>query len=101
MPSRVSIDDVRHVAALARLGLSEERLQALAQDLTTILEHMEVLERIDTKGVDEFSSFRESMRLRPDRGQGIPLAEPPESFAPQMRDGFLIVPRLETHEDTA
>ena len=31
-------------------------------------------------------------------GTPIPLALPRESFAPEMRDGFFLVPRLETHE---
>jgi hypothetical protein len=32
-------------------------------------------------------------------GLAIPLAVPRESFAPEMRDGFFLVPRLATHED--
>jgi aspartyl-tRNA(Asn)/glutamyl-tRNA(Gln) amidotransferase subunit C len=36
--------------------------------------------------------------LRTDEGPPIPLALPKESFAPAMRDGFFIVPRLATHE---
>ena len=37
--------------------------------------------------------------LRVDGGNQIPLARPREAFAPAMRDGFFIVPRLATHED--
>ena len=29
----------------------------------------------------------------------MPLERPREAFAPQMRDGFFLVPRLSTHED--
>jgi hypothetical protein len=39
------------------------------------------------------------MALREDAGPPIPLARPLESFAPLMRDGFLLVPRLATHEE--
>ncbi|MBK5188945.1 MAG: hypothetical protein JJD97_11935 [Gemmatimonadaceae bacterium] len=39
-----------------------------------------------------------AMPLRADIGPPIPLARPLESFAPQSRDGFLLVPRLATHE---
>ena len=52
-PKRVSIDDVRHVAMLARLGLTDEHARELAKDLNTILEHMDVLSQVDTTGVDE------------------------------------------------
>jgi aspartyl-tRNA(Asn)/glutamyl-tRNA(Gln) amidotransferase subunit C len=100
MAAAVTIEDVRHVAALARLGLTDERARELTKDLNTILEHMEVLSRVDTKGVDEAPAIvTGGMRLRGDHGPAIPLAESPEAFAPEMRDGFIIVPRLSTHED--
>ena len=99
MSTRVTIADVRHVAALARLGLSDERAESLTRDLNTILEHMDALERVDTAGVEEATASGDrGMRLRPDRGPAIPLAEPPESFAPAMKDGLIQVPRLSTHE---
>jgi len=101
MPA-VTVQDVRHVALLARLGLSEQQAQELTKDLNTILEHMDVLARVNTKGVGESSSAGDAgMRLRPDHGPPIPLGEPPESFGPEMRDGFFVVPRLSTHEDPA
>lgn len=96
----VSVQDVRHVAALARLGLTEERAKELTKDLNTILEHIDVLSRVDTKGVSEASAVAGAgMRLREDHGRPIPLAEPPESFVPSMRAGFILVPRLSSHED--
>lgn len=102
MADAVTVQDVRHVAMLARLGLTDDRARELTRDLNTILEHMNVLSRVDTTGVSESTVFGEQgkgMRLREDRGPAIPLEERPESFAPEMRDGLFIVPRLSTHED--
>ncbi len=39
--------------------------------------------------------------LRRDAGPPIPLSESLSHFAPDMRGGFFIVPRLATHEDDA
>ena len=39
------------------------------------------------------------MRLRDEEMPCVPLARKPEEFAPEMRDGFFIVPRLSSHED--
>lgn len=97
----VSVQDVFHVAMLARLGLTEQRAQELTRDLNTILEHMEVLGRVDTAGVPEAAAVAEGMRLRGDHGPRIHLDEPPEAFAPEMRDGLLVVPRLSTHTGEA
>ena len=89
------------MAHLARLGLTDERAQALTRELNTILEHMEALGRIKTDGVAEYSAIEAGMRLRADEGPAIPLAQGPAEFAPQARDGLLLVPRLSTHEDSA
>ena len=100
MANRVSVEDVRHVAMLARLGLTHERAEALTRELNTILEHMAALGRVDTTNASEYSAFGDTgQRLRPDTGPPIPLAGPPRTFAPSERDGLLLVPRLATHED--
>jgi aspartyl-tRNA(Asn)/glutamyl-tRNA(Gln) amidotransferase subunit C len=95
----VSLDDVRHVAALARIGVTDERAAELVSELNTILQHMEVLSSVDTNGVELASSATESTLLRDDTGPAIPLAQPRETFAPKTRNGFFLVPRLDTHED--
>jgi aspartyl-tRNA(Asn)/glutamyl-tRNA(Gln) amidotransferase subunit C len=100
MAERVALDDVRRAARLARLGITDERARAIAQDLNTILEHMDVLARVDTKGAREYTAASVGTPLRADRGGAMPLAARPETFAPVMRDGFFLVPRLGTHEDT-
>jgi aspartyl-tRNA(Asn)/glutamyl-tRNA(Gln) amidotransferase subunit C len=97
----VTIDDVRHIAALARLGLNDERVNALVGELNTILEHMEALSRVDTKGVHEIAGVGAAgTPLRPDVGPPIPLNGAREDFAPRMQDGFFLVPRLATHDDS-
>lgn len=99
MPDTVTLDDVRHVARLARLGLTEQQARDITRELNTILEHMAVLSRIDTAGVREYSAVHHPMPLRADHGPPTPLGARPETFAPEMRDGFFVVPRLASHED--
>lgn len=92
--------DVRHVAALARLGLDAGQLPTIAAELNGILAHMEVLSKVDTSALGAVTGVGTAgTPLRVDGGNPIPLARPREAFAPAMRDGFLIVPRLATHED--
>jgi aspartyl-tRNA(Asn)/glutamyl-tRNA(Gln) amidotransferase subunit C len=96
----VTLDDVRHIAALARLGLSDDRAASLVAELNTILEHMDVLSKVDTQGIEPVDGVGAAgLPLRPDVGPPIPLARERETFAPSMRDGFFLVPRLSTHED--
>jgi aspartyl-tRNA(Asn)/glutamyl-tRNA(Gln) amidotransferase subunit C len=91
---------VRHVAALARLDVAESRLPELVAQLNGILSHMDALAKVKTTGVMATAGVGDAaMPLRVDIGPPIPLARPLESFAPQYRDGFLLVPRLATHEN--
>jgi aspartyl-tRNA(Asn)/glutamyl-tRNA(Gln) amidotransferase subunit C len=94
----VTEQDVLHIATLARLGLPAERVGAIVGELNRILEHMAVLEEVDTKSVDPAVSVGAvAMPLRSDSGPQLPLARSRDAFAPAMRDGFYVVPRLATH----
>jgi aspartyl-tRNA(Asn)/glutamyl-tRNA(Gln) amidotransferase subunit C len=96
----VSLDDVRHIASLARLGLADERAQSFVAELNTILEHMDVLSKVDTSGLEEVVGVGAAgLPLRPDAGPPIPLARTLDAMAPRTQDGFFLVPRLSTHED--
>ena len=94
----VSLDDVRHIASLARLGLTDERARALTAELNTILGHMDELGRVDTTSVPAADDAGPGMPLRTDAPPPDALAHGPDAFAPSMRDGFFLVPRLATHE---
>ena len=96
----VSEDDVRHVATLARLGLEPARIPTIVAELNGILAHMDVLSKVDTSGVGAVTGVGAAgTPLRVDGGNQIPLARPRDAFAPAMREGFFLVPRLATHED--
>jgi aspartyl-tRNA(Asn)/glutamyl-tRNA(Gln) amidotransferase subunit C len=97
----VTIDDVRHIAELSRLGLDADRARALVAELNTILGHMEVLSKVDTAGVEATAGVGAGgTPLRADAGPPPPLARTPDAFAPAMRGGFFVVPRLATHESS-
>ena len=48
---RLSREEVLHIARLARLGLSEEEVDRLSEQLSNILENFEVLQQVGTTGV--------------------------------------------------
>jgi aspartyl-tRNA(Asn)/glutamyl-tRNA(Gln) amidotransferase subunit C len=95
----VSKDDVRHIAGLARIGIAEERLDALMRELNGILGHMDALQRVDTSTVSRATDAHPGMPLRQDAGPSVALQHPRDAFAPSMKGGFFLVPRLATHED--
>ena len=93
--------DVLHIAGLARLGVDAARADALTAELTAILSHMEVLSQVDTSAVATAATpGATGTPLRPDVGVTPIMAGTIASIAPAMRDGFFLVPRLATHEDS-
>ena len=88
----LSIADVEHVAALARLGLTEDEKERLRVQLSSILEHIAVMERLDTSAIPPTAQvialsnvLREDV-VRPGLSQEQALAN-----APRERDGFFEV----------
>ena len=48
---KLSYEQVRHIAWLARLGLSEEEVEKFSLQLSNILENFEILNQVDTANV--------------------------------------------------
>jgi aspartyl-tRNA(Asn)/glutamyl-tRNA(Gln) amidotransferase subunit C len=48
---KLSYEQVRHIAWLARLGLSEEEVEKFSLQLSNILENFEILQQVDTANV--------------------------------------------------
>jgi len=84
--------DVEHVARLARLGLSDDETERMREQLSSILEHIAVLQEIDTDRIPptaQVNALENVLRdddVRPSLSQETVLA-----IAPQSRDGFLEV----------
>lgn len=96
----VTIDDVRHIASLARLGVTDDRARSLVGELNTILDHMAVLSQVDTTDVEPLTGVGvDRAPVREDATPPVALERPIADFAPSVRDGFFLVPRLSTHED--
>jgi aspartyl-tRNA(Asn)/glutamyl-tRNA(Gln) amidotransferase subunit C len=91
--------DVRRVAELARLGLEPDRVRVLAAELNGILAHMDELRAVDTTRVDPtLITPGLDAPLRADTPRVAPGVDI-TVFAPQVADGFFLVPRLASHEE--
>lgn len=49
---KLSCEEVKHLALLARLGLSEAELERFKEQLSNILENFEMLQQVDTTDVE-------------------------------------------------
>lgn len=49
----LSIEEIKHVAGLARLSLSDEELDRYGGQLSAVLGYIDQLKEVDTEGVEE------------------------------------------------
>lgn len=61
----VTLDDVRHVAALANLQLTQEEEPRMQRDLNAILSHVAMLNSLDTTGVPAMAQVGEMLQEQP------------------------------------
>ena len=47
----ISADEVKHIAALARIGLDEKEIEKFSHDLSSILDWIKQLDEVDVSGV--------------------------------------------------
>ncbi len=91
----VSEKDVRYVANLARLQLSEEEVKNLAGDMNKILGYMELLNEIDTSGVEPLEHVIElESRLRKDEAETPLSHEDALKNAPDADSDYFRVPKV-------
>ena len=102
MPESLSLEEVRHVAKLARLRLSDEKLEALRSQLSSVLEHIATLVAVDTDGVEPMAHPLDVTNRLADDEVGPPM--PIEALlanAPARFDRYLAVPKVLTDEAEA
>jgi len=96
----VTEKDVRKIADLARLSLDDTELPSITVQMNSILAHMDVLTRVDTSSTEPLTAIgTASAPLRDDTVAPIAMDTTAPMLAPDSRDGFILVPRLSTHED--
>jgi aspartyl-tRNA(Asn)/glutamyl-tRNA(Gln) amidotransferase subunit C len=93
----LSLEEVRRIAALARLRLTPEEEQTFAVQLSAILRHVAELGALDVSGVDPMThalAAGEAPARRPDAPE--PSLPPEEALAnaPAREGTFFKVPRI-------
>ena len=84
--------DVEHIAALARIGLTEEEIATFQEQLSNILDQFELLKQLDTSSVEPTGHAVEvSSVMREDIAEDSLTPEETLLNAPRRRDDFFQV----------
>lgn len=95
MPEPLSARQVEHVARLSRLRLPPERIETFREQLSSVLEHISLLQTLDVQGVEPMAhAFEMTNRLDADEPTApMPLADLLRN-APATEGPFLAVPKV-------
>lgn len=91
----VTEKDVRYVAHLARLQLTDDEVESLTEDMSEILGYMETLEELDTSNVEPLEHVIEmEYRLRDDKAKEPLSHEEALKNAPDADSDYFRVPKV-------
>jgi aspartyl-tRNA(Asn)/glutamyl-tRNA(Gln) amidotransferase subunit C len=91
----VSTEQVRHIAKLARIAMSDEEIERLAPELNNILGWIEQLGEVDTEGVEPLTAvIDQKLRLRDDVVTEGNIRDEILANAPEAQHGFFAVPKV-------
>ena len=88
-------EEVKKIAHLARLNLSEEDIALYAPQLSHILHFIEQMNQVDTSTIEPLThSLDVSQRLRPDVINEPNEREKYQRIAPKVEAGLYLVPKV-------
>ncbi|MBX6763053.1 MAG: Asp-tRNA(Asn)/Glu-tRNA(Gln) amidotransferase subunit GatC [Rubrobacteraceae bacterium] len=92
----ISEEEVRHVAELARLELTDEELERIGGQLGAILQSIEKIGELDLSGVPPTANpLNLTNVLRPDEPQEELSVEQALANAPEAEGNLFVVPRID------
>lgn len=87
--------DVRKIARLARLAMSETEIETARAQLSGIFELIAEMQAVDTTAIEPMSHAQDvSQRLREDRVTETNQREAFQTIAPQTEAGLYLVPQV-------
>jgi aspartyl-tRNA(Asn)/glutamyl-tRNA(Gln) amidotransferase subunit C len=87
--------DVRKVARLARLAMTEAEIESARSQLSGIFDLIAEMQAVDTKGITPMSHAQDvSQRLREDVVTEVNQREAFQAIAPQVEAGLYLVPQV-------
>ena len=86
---KLTDEEIKHIALLARLGISEDEVAKFRGQISNILENFEILQEVDTSDVQPTSQVT-GLRNIVKKDEAIPSLSQREIMAnaPQEEDGF-------------
>ena len=91
----VDTKQVRHIAKLARIAMSDAEVEAMVPELNNILSWVEQLSEVNTDGIEPLTAVIDNkLRLRDDAVTAGNQRDDILANAPEAQHGFFAVPKV-------
>jgi len=88
----INKERIEHIAKLARLGLTDEKVKKMQKEISAILDYFEKLKEVDVSDVEPTShSMKVENVMREDESNKKKTEKDLIDMAPDQKDGFLKV----------
>ena len=92
---KISEDEIKHIAKLASLSLTEDEIQRYAKDLTDILEMANLVNNVNTDNVDETIGINGLYNVfRKDEIKSCSKRDELLANAPSQDEGMFRIPKV-------
>lgn len=85
----LTAEEVKKLALLSRIALSDQEVEKFRKDLSTVLDYIDELKKVDTSGVDEVFEVTGLVNVQRD-DKPVVSDIVPDIFknVPEMKDGY-------------
>jgi aspartyl-tRNA(Asn)/glutamyl-tRNA(Gln) amidotransferase subunit C len=91
----IDLKTIKHISKLSRISVDEKRAEKLADDLNSIFDFIEKLNKLKTDNVEPLTSVAETtLKLRSDEVKSKNIREQIVKNSPQDNEDYFVVPKV-------
>ena len=91
----IDLKTIKHISKLSRISVDEKRAEKLADDLNSIFDFIEKLNKLKTDNVEPLTSIAETtLKLRSDEVKSKNIREQIVKNSPQDNEDYFVVPKV-------
>ena len=91
----IDLKTIKHISKLSRISVDKKRAEKLADDLNSIFDFIEKLNKLKTDNVEPLTSVAETtLKLRSDEVKSKNIREQIIKNSPQDNEDYFVVPKV-------
>ena len=91
----IDLKTVKHISKLARISIEDEKAKKLAEDLNSIFDFIEKLNKLNTDKIEPLTSIAETtLKLRNDEVKSENIRDQILKNSPKENKDFFVVPKV-------